>query len=250
MAKVAEIVALVFSTLQGLVATQETHMNPVGVWPSFLDGAANLLTLMPLAALHLIADLLTIEYFCCLELVFLKDFMLQILRVVRDVARHCPLVLPAHTILADQNFAHLASIGVASLLALMQSTGKELLTEMIASWNRVQATLSLPANQRFNRIVTARAIFQALRIFGTWATFTFVTSLLTCMVSTLKRKSADLVALHSWVSTYHLSCFLPAEAGLGYFYVTRIAVAFVALLLTLVNQAVQELAAFVFANEF
>ena len=121
---VAEVITLVDSAAQSLVAGQKTQMNTIHVSNALLDRAADSLAFVLLTDLVLVADLLTSEVPQTVEvLLSLVQLPSQSLWIVDYEAGNSSLTLTASARLNHLLFASHTGIGVASLSALMLSTG-------------------------------------------------------------------------------------------------------------------------------
>eukprot|EP00356_Strombidium_inclinatum_P006233 CAMPEP_0170481120 /NCGR_PEP_ID=MMETSP0208-20121228/1687_1 /TAXON_ID=197538 /ORGANISM="Strombidium inclinatum, Strain S3" /LENGTH=502 /DNA_ID=CAMNT_0010753769 /DNA_START=225 /DNA_END=1733 /DNA_ORIENTATION=- len=123
----AEVIALVLATREGLTAGEQTHVSSGGVGPSLLYAAADFLALMTLTLLHFVADSGASEFLeqfldFLANFLLAEDFILLLFRVILHEARHHPVLLSAAASLFDWLFTDLAVVGMALLLALVKPT--------------------------------------------------------------------------------------------------------------------------------
>lgn len=156
--KVAEVVALVLTTGQGFLASHQAHVTTLGVSSALPDWTADFLALMLLAGFHLVAHFGAGE----LLLVLLGHPLLPLLLGVVDRKAHNFLVVFAATALFfDRDFADLAAVSVAGLLALVETTGQKLVTRVLTPRDGVSALSARSPNQSFDFVMPARTVQHA-----------------------------------------------------------------------------------------
>ena len=195
----AEVSALVDATRKRLRALHQAEMVAFRVGPTLLHRAARDLALVLLAALVLVA---------CLEAAILPDGIelgrvvtvlreyggCRLPRIVDDVARHGPPALGAAADLLDRLPADHAVIGVAGLRALVLAARQKALALRGAEWHRVRTRLPLPPDERLDRVVTARAEPEALRVPRAGLAAAGVAPPLAAVLAAVEHLAADLSA--------------------------------------------------------
>ena len=132
----------------------------------------------------------------------------------------------------------------------MLTARQELLALVTAQWDRVRTCFSLSSNERFNSIVTTRAILHSFWLSRTSIARSLMTFSLTLVLSTVKHLIAYFVACLRFASTRSLSLFFATEAWQSHHELARSTCSFVTILLALVAEAIQDLSTFIFTSEF
>ena len=207
-----KVIALMFTTLQCLVATLQAHVITIRIRAALLHGTADILAFVPLARLHDVADLLAGESFVLRLLLRRHQFLLQLAGIVQGVAWDFAFVFLAVAWLKDFLFTSLAAVCVAWLFTGMDATREELFTFVTASWNWVRAQFPLSSNQRLNCVVATWAVPQACRLVRAWSTRTFMASLLAFVFAAIQSLVADLAATLSLDPTFNRMLLRATEA--------------------------------------
>jgi len=180
----AEVVALMNSAGQCLVALQKAHVQTCRVGP-FPGGAADLFAFVPLAFLAHIADFGAKEFLGLLQLFCGHQFLLEVVWVVDSIAGNISRISLAPTGLLSDFVTGLAGTRVARFFALMEAAWQVSVTGVLAIRNWVRAGLPLSSDKRLDGVVTAGTELQSLGIPRAWSTLSLVALSLALMLSTV-----------------------------------------------------------------
>lgn len=160
-------------------------MVTIWITCSFFHITTNNFAFVSLAWFHLIANFCAIKFRCSFKLFICHSFFFHFQWVVNGETLNLSFIFSAFTFLDNHFGTGFTTISVTLLLTLVFSTWKILLTFMRAQWNWVSASSSLSSDKWLNSIVSTRTIFHLLWISWAWFAFSFMTSSLAFMLSTV-----------------------------------------------------------------
>ena len=224
-------------------------MTPFWIRALPLYRAAHFSTFMLLALFQLVADSLALQVINRIDFLSGHQLLAQLVWVVHLIAGELCLALVAGAALVDKLLASHAAVVVALFDALVFTAGQEFIAERVADGNRLDASLSLATQQTLNSLMTARTVDLARWIFLTGQAFTLVARFLAVVMFAIKGSSTGLLARKASLTTEPILHLLATIALYLFGLFAGIARPRMALLLTLVNPAVQCLVACIFAAE-
>lgn len=198
---VTEICTLMKTTSEFFVALGHAEMTTIRVRSVCLNRTANVLALMLLALFQLVANSLALQVVDLIHLFTCHHLRAQQVRVINLVARVLELCLVADAAFVDELLAEHALVIVTLLDALVAATGQELLTQRVAHWDRLNASLTLPPQQALNGIMTTAAIELSRGVLLAGQAFTLMTDLFTKMMLAVKFTTTLFLAGESRLST-------------------------------------------------
>jgi hypothetical protein len=214
------------------------------------DRAADFLAFMFAASFDLVANLMTSKVFPFVDFLLCHEELLLLLRVVYLIAFYLDFGLAADTGLFNHFFASSAlPVSMTNLSTLMKATRQILSTQIITSRDRLRTGCPLPSKQFLNPLVATRAVNHPTGVPLARLALATMADLVALMRATVQWLVAGSSAAVLLLPTEHGLLLGRAEAADLLLDLAGFAGACVALTLTVVHAAVEQLAADLVALE-